>query len=247
MILVIVVGSALAIVIVYNPFHGRPSACTYLASNYNPSVGLIAETPSHARYFLYSDNFLAALALQNDCNNPSLAESINKTLSEYNASKYPNQFMAFNCKQYFQGSEDVNVNDSVWSTINNQPGAPLNASYADIAFLQVYYSAKCLNNTSGAIILFNAAASMYDGTGFNDTAFRQGSSQGIYQTYKLALYIYVAKLLDQPFPPSVLANLMKMQAPNGGYYTGYAANFSNEGTSTNTETTSLAVLALGEK
>ncbi len=37
---------------------------------------------------------------------------------------------------------------------------------------------------------------------------------------------------------------MKLQAPDGGFFTGYASDFSSNGTATNTETTSLAILAL---
>jgi hypothetical protein len=221
-----------------------PSACAYLASNYNASVGLISETPSHARYFLYSDNYLAALVLPKDCNNSSLAENINKTLSEYNASKIPNQFMVFDCKQDFQGAENYNLSDHISATVNNQTGAPLNESYADIAFLEAYYNAKCEQNTSGAIDAFNAGARMYNGIGFNDTAFREGTSQGVYQTYKLALYVYTAKLLKETVPPSALVNLLRMQAPSRGFYTGYDANLSNDGTSTNAETTCLAIMAM---
>lgn len=35
-----------------------------------------------------------------------------------------------------------------------------------------------------------------------------------------------------------------MQAQNGGFYTGYDSSYSPDGTLTNTETTSLAILAL---
>lgn len=62
--------------------------------------------------------------------------------------------------------------------------------------------------------------------------------------YKLALYVFTAGLLNQTVPLSALVNLARMQAPSGGFYTGYDANFSNDGTSTNTETTSLAIMAL---
>ena len=37
---------------------------------------------------------------------------------------------------------------------------------------------------------------------------------------------------------------MRMQAPDGGFYTGYDASYSTSGTSTNTETSRLAILAL---
>ena len=93
--------------------------------------------------------------------------------------------------------------------------------------------------------LFNIGAEMYDGIGFNDTAFQQGSAGGVYQTYKLALYIYVANELGEQVPSSVFTNLMRMQnTDSGGFCTGYLSNFSNDNTSTNTETTCLAILEL---
>jgi hypothetical protein len=226
------------------------SACTYLGSNYNTSVGLIAETPSHTRYFLYSDNFLAALAMPRGCPIPPhsripIYENINSTLSKYNSSQIPNQFMVFQCKWYFQGSHDYDLSGDIWTTVNNQTGLPLNASaYADVAFLQAYYDVTCLHNIPAAITVYNTGADMYNGVGFNDTPFQIGQSKGIYQTYKLAFYIYTAILLNQTVPLSALVNMARMQAPNGGFYTGYDDGFSNDNTSTNTETTCLAIMAL---
>ena len=247
MVLVIIVASALVLANIQNEPSETPLACAYLASNYNASVGLISETPSHTRYFLYSDNFLAMLVLPTDCNNAGLAQSISRTLSQYNFTNYQNQFMAFNCKQYFQGSKDYDINGSIWSTVNNQTGSPLNSSYADVAFLESYFNAECPHNMGLALSFFKMGANTYDGTGLNDLAYRHGTSQGVYQTYKLALYVYTARLLGQKVPPSAVANLMRMQAPIGGFYTGYTSNYSNNGTDTNTETTSLAILALGKK
>jgi len=95
---------------------------------------------------------------------------------------------------------------------------------------------------------------MYNGIGFNDTAFRVGQSEGVYQTYKLALYIYSAELLGPKVPLSgVLAELMRLEAPNGGFYTGYDNVILEDDAillgnininSTNTETTCLAIMAL---
>jgi hypothetical protein len=91
------------------------SACRYLASNYNASTELIAETPSHERYYPYSDNYLAVLVLPRDCNYPGLAKSINETLSRYDASKIPNNYMVFSCRQYLNGAKDFNLSDHIWT------------------------------------------------------------------------------------------------------------------------------------
>jgi len=230
-----------------NPFdatHEVQLACAYLESNYNASLGLISETPSHESYFLNSDNYVASFVLSRECGNPGLAKQINQTLARYDAQDYPNQYMVFGCREYFNGSMNYTLSGTVRTTINNQSGGPLNDSYADIAFLQAYYEKMCAGNAAGALVAFDAGAAEYNGVGFNDTAFREGQSQGIYQTYKLALYIYVAELLGQKVPLSALTSLLQMQAPGGGFYTGYYPDLSHGSTNTNTETTSLAILAL---
>jgi hypothetical protein len=228
----------------FNASEEIQSACDYLLSNYNSSLGLIAETPSHQRYFLFSDNFLASVVLPKDCYDPSLANSIDSTLARYNPSKIPNQYMVLECRgPYFNGSTNYELSGKVWTTINNGTGPHLNDSYADIAFLQAYFDLKCQHNAEKQSP-FDAGANLYDGVGFNDSAFRVGPSAGIYQTYKLALYIYIAALLNQTVPLSVLTNMMAMQNPAiGGFYTGYNPNHSINGT-TNTETTCLAIMAL---
>jgi len=221
------------------------SACSYLESNYENSTGLVRETPTLDRFFLYSDNYLAARVLSSGCDNPGLAESINRTLSRYDASRFPNQYMAFDCRgPFFGGSEDYRVSGDVWTTVNNQSGTPLNDGYADIAFLRAYYYVECANNPPAAIAAFDAGASEYVGVGFDDAPFLVGQSAGVYQTYKLALYVYTAELLNQTAPLGALVSMARMQnSTTGGFYTGYDANLTPVGT-TNTETTCLSIMAL---
>jgi len=229
-------------------------ACTYLASQYQSPMKLIFASPNDGRYFLYSDNFLAARALSADCGNSdhfqNINESINSVLNQYNPSKIPNQYMALECRgPYFNASKDYDLSNFTWTTINNQTGT-LNDSYADIAFLGVYFDDVCNHNSSEALSLFNVTAQMYkNNTGFIDAAYLDPTSPSYhqYQTYKLALYIFTAGILNQTVPLSAIRNLIRMQAggfDTGGFYTGYDASFSNDGTSTNTETTSLAIMAL---
>jgi hypothetical protein len=82
---------------------------------------------------------------------------------------------------------------------------------------------------------------MFDGVGLRDLPYNQTHQ---YQTYKLALFVYAADVLNQPVNGTALSTLLSMQAPIGGFYTGYDAYYSHAGTFTNTETTSLAILAL---
>jgi len=227
----------------FDAAHEVRLACTFLESDFNASLGLISETPSHEHYFLNSDNYLASLVLSRECGNSGMAERINQTLARYDAQEFPNQFMVFSCREDLNGSENYNLSRKVSTTINNQSGGPLSDSYADIAFLRAYYETMCAGSTLGALAAFSAGAAEYNGIGFNDTAFRGGQSQGIYQTYKLALYIYVAELLGQRIPLSALTSLLQMQATDGGFYTGYYSDLAH-GNTTNTETTSLAILSL---
>jgi len=86
---------------------------------------------------------------------------------------------------------------------------------------------------------YEDGAKMFDGVGFRDLPYNQTHQ---YQTYKLALFVYASVVLDQPINVTALSTLLRMQALSGGFYTGYDASYSH-GLLTNTETTSLAVLA----
>ena len=232
-------------------------ATAFLISNYNPKVGLVSETTSYLTYWLYSDNFLAAQALRQvgpfDPSLIAIANNISATIRGYapRLGSATNQYMVLsgtwnrpckfdNASSYIvRSSPGVQVN----VTLNNGTATLLASDYADIAFL----TAICLQyqgNYSEALTAFNLGASFFNGTGFADQQFNHGSSHGIYQTYKLALYIYTSRLLSQPVNQAALATLLRMQAPNGGFYSGYLPDLTHGDTLSNTETTSLAVLAL---
>jgi len=232
-------------------------ATTYLTSNYNPTVGLISETPDSHTYWLYSDNYLAVLALrQVGFSNPyiaAIADNISATIGFYAPRLVgaTNQYMVLSgawtgpCTFDNTSSHVLtrSSNPQIAVTLNNGTGI-LNASdYADIAFL----AAIChqhQGNLGMAVSAFNQGAKFFDGIGFADMQFKDPGSQGQYQTYKLALYIYAGKLLSQPVNQAAMAALLKMQSPNGGFYTGYDTTFSHGSSKTNAETTSLAILAL---
>jgi hypothetical protein len=160
-----------------------------------------------------------------------------------------NQYMVMTrCVGYINGSEDYMIphtgGSTILSTQNNKSYALGPSDYADIALLIALYD-HCSGQNQDAFAAFQQATTMYHGAGFNDSAFQTGNETGQYQTYKLALYIYVSEVLGYQYPASMQSNLLRMQAPSGGFYTGYYGNLSTGMTSTNTETTSLAILALG--
>jgi hypothetical protein len=214
-------------------------ACNYLVSNYNASLRLISETTAHQKYWLYSDNYLASIVVNDRCKRTDISGLVSQRLSEL--PKYPNQYQVFSMPvAYFNASKDYNLSDSIWTTVNNQTGTLSPGDYADIAFLESYYYARWTSNVTGAQRLYDIGATMYNSTGFVDRPFN-----GIFQTYKLALYVIVANKLNNTLPYSVVVNLGRMQElTTGGFYTGYLADYSTAGTTTNMETTSLAIMAL---
>jgi hypothetical protein len=239
------------------------TAINYLAANYNRNVGLIPETPHSNRFWLYSDNYLAVLALRQAGSSNStlmaIAQNISTTLARYarNTGNAMNQYMALggdwkgSCS--FNSADNYTIpytgNATIMTTLNNGTGILSPSQYADIAFLEgICYTNQ--NNYVGWSQGYKQGSSFFNGVGFNDTAFREGSSKGVYQTFKLALSIYADGSQCGPINETgygmALATLLQMQAPDGGFYTGYNSNLSANGT-TNVETTSLAILALTER
>jgi len=238
------------------------SAIDYLVSNYDQHVGLIPVTPHSDVYWLYSDNYLANLSLhQAGFSNKTVmnvTDNISTTLKRYSKdiNNAQNQYMVIGndwkgaCS--FNATMDYTVQNTsgvkIMVTLNNGTGTLSESKYADIAFL----SAICnLNrhNYDGWSKGFGLGTNLSNAIGFNDAAFREGSSKGIYQTYKLALLVYADRDQCGPFNQTAyddaLGTLLATQAPNGGFYTGYNYNYSINGT-TNVETTSLTLLALTE-
>jgi len=226
-------------------------AANYLATEYNPAVGLVRETPGSPNYWLYSDNFLAALALsrygQENATLSTIATNISTTVNRYSGflGGAVNQYMTLTSAPcQYPTAQDYRVSTSadiqIRVTLNDGSGSLPEQEYADIAFLK----AVCLyrqGDTSQALQVYSLGRNMFDGIGFRDLPYNQTAE---YQTYKLALFIYAAKVLNQPVSSAALSTLLMMQAPGGGFYTGYGADRSYGGTQTNAETTSLAILAL---
>ncbi|WP_297418804.1 hypothetical protein [Thermococcus sp.] len=118
-------------------------------------------------------------------------------------------------------------------------------SYAD---LLVYGALDDLlkDNKSGALELYSKLLMMWDGNGFRDKAFN-----GVYQTYKCALFVYLYRVLGKPDEGRnaylrCLHIISSLQARDGGIITGYRVENGRiiPIGDTNTETTSMVVLAL---
>lgn len=115
------------------------------------------------------------------------------------------------------------------------------AEYANLAFLGAL-NREYQGDHPTALQIYSDTLQMYDGTGFADKAFN-----GSYETYKLALALYCGSVISAPNPytDQMLEVLLQMQDENGGFITHYTESILPvEGSDTNTETTSFALLAL---
>ncbi len=253
---------------------------TYFAKTYDFNTGLISVTPGNSTFWLYSDNYLASLALsrydpqnQSTVNfGASLLFVISGFASTLPASETANQYTALNstdssfrCAHDYTLTWSGGLNASegtqaatVRTTANDGDSscAKPTANYADLQFLQAVYYHR-LGNATGAASYYNYAVSSFDGTGFADSAYtsQSSSSYHLYQTYKVALYVYSTICLGQQQSQSARLNntegvLLSTQAPSGGFSTGYEPNLLTQGArviavgGVNTETTALAALAL---
>jgi hypothetical protein len=111
--------------------------------------------------------------------------------------------------------------------------------YTDLALYGALheYNAGNLNESRS---IYRKAIEEFDGVGFADKAFDE---EGSYATYKLALAIFLARLVDEGVDVKLLVTFFKKQWETGGFI----ALYDKGGLSlndTNTETTSYALLAL---
>jgi len=245
----------------------------YFAHNYNLTTGLIPEFPGSHTFWLYSDNYLAALALSryDPRNGPTsnFASALETAIGGYRATlplpQLWNQYTAlnststsFNCSMNYHLSWlATNGGDSpgggramLKTTANDQGDTCSSQNYADLLFLQAVYYHR-LKNESAAMQFYQRGASDFDGVGIKDLPFKTlgSGSFNAYQTYKLALYLYAGSCLgtqtSDPNYPGLLSILLKQQDNStGGFYTGYYSLTLPSSPHPNTETTALAALAL---
>lgn len=112
-----------------------PDAINYLVVNYNSTVGLIPEVPHGNTYWLYSDNFLAFLALEHYNNQypgnltvTNIAANIEGNLSKYIAEvpnvNLLNQYMVLNTSSKTLNPSIFNASSSY--TVAKDFGAIIN-------------------------------------------------------------------------------------------------------------------------
>lgn len=235
----------------YVPYPNVDKAIDYLVNNYNPTFGLIPEVEGGNIYWVYSDNYLAYLVLKyynpNNVTLTAIADNISRTLSYYSNIYNFKPFNKFNIlggsTPTFNLSLAFDLTDNVKVDLNNGTIELPASDYGDIAFLKALYYWK-IGEYKSANDYFEVGARMFDGVGINDLPFKEGEAKGIYQTYKLGLYVLAGKVLGKYVPDVVVKKIASLQAPNGGFFTGYYANGTiPKDVVTNTETTALIVYA----
>ena len=240
-------------------------AANYLRANFNAALKLVCESPDSPElartYWLVSDNLLASYALQPY--HPEVAREIGFQLRYvWGYSENALHGVLFNHRlapRPVYGVEAVVVKEG---PDNDGDGAPdyivktekltdraLNIyDYADRLCYQALFEVFH-GRLSQASNYLNQAVKLWDGRGLADRVYRQ---HGYYETYKLAVLYYTAKVLGRleslSFREKLLTIIFRLQADNGGFYTRYI--WGNEGpkplpgATTNSETTSLVIIAL---
>lgn len=215
----------------------------FLTGLFNPELGLLPEYAGAHVYWLYHDNYLAAKVLAPT--QPDLARKITEAIRAHGITRsgkieilfgeaeHPLPFRHYELRDLKKiGPEVIRT-----EVVTDKPN-PNWREYADLLLL----AALAEPDPAEARRSFDAALSMWDGTGFRDQVVTKDHR---YATYKLSLAILAARRLGQT-PPALSAireRLLAAQAGTGGWLTDYRADGAVISL-TNVETTSLAILAL---
>lgn len=234
----------------------------YLEDNLNSGLNIIREspdtgTPQDRTYYLVTDNFLASYALKH--HDPVLSTNLMSAIEKYGYQHDHYIEILFGNRTiepiYTVTTETVEENDDVYYIKTEKvTDTAMNDydQYLDRTCYEALWNAYG-GNISEANTLYNKALNMWDGIGFKDIVY-QSHPEGGYQTYKLAVFYYTAKALgklddltSKDTLLSIISIIYELQAPNGGFHTCY--KYDDNGKlqhpcSTNTETTSLVLIAL---
>jgi hypothetical protein len=218
----------------------------FLNARFNPTLGLLNESPQVAphKYWLTNDNALAAYTF-NQLGMPDKSDVIKSSMQHYGFNSNglidvvwgtPVSYPPYVGRQVMLSRVGT---DEIWQEFHDD-GARFEdwADYANLGFL------GALNQFDQGHIdesrsTFSKTLAQFDGVGFHDKAF-----DGQYETYKLALALFVGATIQAPIPngDQLLKILMSTQAADGGFITHYRDPSTLVGDA-NTETTSFALLA----
>jgi hypothetical protein len=217
----------------------------FLAARFNPSLGLLNESPVvfPNRYWLTNDNALAAFSLS-QLGRSELAATLKSSLQRYGYSTNGLIEVVWGTQVSFpphtaEQAMIANQNgEEIWQEFRTGGKFEDWREYADLSFLGALNEFRT-GQISESHITFSETLTKFKDQGFQDPAFK-----GLYETYKLALALYVGDTIQAPIPnkKTLQQILLAMQAENGGFYTHYRDVQHPEG-DTNTETTAYALLA----
>ena len=217
---------------------------SFLTNLFDDRLQLLPEYRGSSTYWLFHDNYLAAHLL--DRTRPDLSRRIRSTLAQFgvtNSGKIEIIFGEARQPLPFRTYLLTNVAVIEGKTIRTERVTTNILSgwdeYTDLLLLASLAQAGSV--PVEARKNFHKAVAMWDGEGFKDAAARHN---GIYATYKLALYLIAADRLKiaAPHRDEVIARLLAMQSTDGGWKTDYKD--SKPVGLTNVETTCLCLLAL---
>lgn len=217
----------------------------FLASLFDPTLGLLPEFRESKVYWLYHDNYLAAKVLEKS--EPHMAAKIREAIKGFGVTgsgkieilfgeaKNPLPFRHYRLDEVRRIGEKVIRTEIVGDKTHEDW-----ERYSDLLFMAAI--ADMGRDKEKARGHFEAGMKTWDGSGIRDRVNEKG---GLYATYKLALALIAGARLDQKSGDHsrMLGRLLAMQRQDGGFVTDYDTNGKPVGQA-NVETTSLAILAL---
>ncbi|MGQ9676095.1 MAG: hypothetical protein ACUVX1_10575 [Chloroflexota bacterium] len=229
----------------------------YVLAQYDPETGLLRESPNWFpnRYWVFNDNAIAAHVLE-ELGEQDMADALYTSLQTYGYQTNNRQEVLWGVpvdwppryERRFRlstiGSKEVwmELCDSEWRYDEcwNDPSRTCWRDYTNLAMLGALNELS-KGNEQAARQIYDQALQAFDGLGFKDKAFDGG-----YETYKLALALHTGSRLEALTPTmadNLAQRLLSQQASTGGFFTHYMEDGTSFG-DTDTETTSLALLAL---
>jgi len=240
----------------------------FLISQFNPQISLCREATEVApnTYWVVSDNLLAwkALKMVNEAGLSNATEA--GLIAEAIEAKLREKAAIHNLPTDLNGLPISFVHEAIIGDVIPLPNRTCNTltlqsnnytvktevcngtimldwkEYAD-RLLYATLSSLWQGNETAANQFFEVAKNMWDGTGINDTA---TMTEGLYATYKLALFLYTSKVLGRKllFEFELVKRIWSLQREtDGGIITNYFANGTAHGDA-NTETTSIVIIAM---
>jgi len=243
----------------YVQTHAKELAYSYLVNSYNSTLGLCYVHPEEKNvYWVTHDNVLASYVLQNW--NRKIADNITETVRriarDYNLTisqvgipldTRAEILLGYNTEHFFNETENETLNDSYYGSIlmTERATNEILKDFENYMDLLCYASLVEWRNENytGADYYYEEAKKMWDGNGFADEAFH---THNYYATYKLGLFYFINKMLGKgsfEFEKELIQQVWQCQDNNGGFKTDYCGDGSFPPCYTNTETTSIILLA----